>query len=65
MNIKTISSSGYNFWADEATISTVYLAVPVCRPDVISDEIGEKAVHAREVRPSIKSVRGFPGPINL
>lgn len=47
------------------TVSTVYSAVPVCRPDVISDEIGEKAIHAKEMRPSIKSVRGFPGPINL
>ena len=47
------------------TVSTVYSAVPVCRPETVSYEVGKKALSAKEIRPSIKSVRGFPGPINL
>ena len=49
-------------------ITTVYTAVPVCRPEVLSDEIGEKSVHAREIKPSMRTLaqtRRFPGPINL
>ena len=67
MNIKTISSAGHNFWADEggAPGDTVYVSVPVCKPAWVSDLVGEKTLSAREVRPSIRSVRGFPAPINL
>ena len=43
----------------------VYVAVPVCNPEHRSYEIGKKSMFAKEIRPSIKSVKGFPGPINL
>lgn len=56
-------------YVDEVCVASgtdpVYVAVPVCRPEHRSYEVGKKALSAKEIRPSIRSVRGFPGPINL
>ncbi len=50
MNIKTISSAGYNFWAEGAAS-----IVSICPPEVYGSEWGKLGRTGKEIKPSMKA----------
>lgn len=48
MNIKFISSAGYQLWASEGVI-TRYIYVGICSPDMAAHEYGDMFVRAEEL----------------
>jgi hypothetical protein len=70
MQIKTISSAGYNLWAEE-----VFVPLPICEPDVYGSEWGKLDRTGEEIKPSMKAqvdiipsariINTYPLPRNL
>ena len=70
MDVRYISSAGYQLWVCEATSGEV-VSVPVCDPTMISSNVGDinLQVAANVVSPQPKhlkpSMRAFPDPTSL
>jgi len=60
MQIKTISSAGYNFWAE--SISTI---VPIGEPVAFGEEIRIDMKAQVDIIPSARIVNTYPVPRNL
>ena len=44
MDIRAISTAGYNFWS----AAVQHVTIPICKPDIITDERGVISVSAKK-----------------
>lgn len=56
MDIRYISTAGYNFYPCESYSEGEMTAVPVCEPDISSDERGLRHMDAEELKPGMRVI---------